>query len=179
MYAYDLHELRFAQIGVVTGWWPALGVASLAVPRNKLWTIIAAHYYPDAAETRTIEWLKVSGNVGFPLRLPATIALGPAARYPLTTEGNQLILLPGEYFLVTRDAATEGSSMIVYYQYVESDLPTMKYHDPQKLLSQDRRKRGFARGSILGSTAAAMGGHAGEGGEGGDPGGGEGGGIPV
>jgi len=124
--------------------------------------------------------------VGFlPLRVPTSIALGAAVFYPLVTEGNQIVLLPTEVIRVTRDVATAGSTMSIYLQYVESDLPTMKYHDPQKLLSQDRRKRGFSRGSILGSTTAAMGGHAGEGGEGGEggggggEGGGGGGGIPV
>ena len=178
MYAYDLHELRFVQIGVASGALGGLTLATAPVPQNKIWTIIAAQYYPDAAETRLVTWSKISGGLVFPLRLPTTIALGPAANYPLTTEGLQLILLPGEYFYLTRDVATAGSTMVVYFQYVESDLPTMKYFDPQKLLSQDRRKRGFARGSILGRAAAAFGGHSAEGGEGGE-GGGEGGGIPV
>jgi len=178
LYAYDLHELRFAQTRQVTSAANSLVVNCHVVPANKLWTILAGRYFPDASETRTVSVSKETMGGTLPIRIPASIALSISVFYPIVTEGNQVVLLPGEYLKVERDVATAGSTMTLTIQIVESDLPTMKYHDPQKLLSQDRRKRGFASASILGSTAAAMGGHAGEGGEGGG-GGGEGGAIPV
>jgi len=183
MFAYRLDELGLVQEYVVNSAVAGVNLTGLIVPRNKIWTILGAAYYPDAAETRLIEFSKLTrAGIRLPLRVPQSIALSTAIRLPLLTEGNQLILLPGEALYVTRDAATAGSIMILRAQFVESDLPTMKYFDPQKLLSQDRRRRGFARASILGRAASALGAHSGEGGEpGGEPGGGggEGGGIPV
>jgi len=184
LYAYDLHELRFVQVRSTVSAADALFVLTTAgfgvVPTNKIWTVLVAEYYPSAAETRSIVVSKYTASSGsVAIRGPQSIALSSTLKYPILTEGNQLILLPGEGLRVDRDAFTAGSTMIIRIQFVESDLPTMKYLDPQKLLSQDRRKRGFARASILGRAAAAFGGHGGEGGEGGEPGGGGGGAIPV
>lgn len=179
MFAYRIDELRLVQEYVINSAIAALSLTSSAVPAGKIWTYLGAAYNPDAAETRLVEFMKLTrAGTAIPLRVPQSIALSTAIRLPLLTEGNQLILLPGEALYITRDAATAGSIMLLRAQFVESDMPIARYIEPQREISIKRRLRGFARLSNLGMARAAMGSDEGEGGEGGGvPG--EGGGLPV
>ena len=180
MFAYRLDELRFVAEDGRTSAADALTWEGLVVPEKKIWTIISGFYFPSAAETRTVEFGKYTRGFTllYPLRTPQSITLGPSIFLPFLTEGNQLILLPGEKLGVRRDVATAGSTMTIYYQYVESDMPIARYIEPQRELSIKRRRPGFAPFSNLGSARSALGSSEGEGGGGeGVPG--EGGGIPV
>ena len=180
MFAYRFDELRLVQESTVVSAADALYVFGAIVPRGKIWTILSAYHAPSAAETRTVEFLKATNSgAHLPLRVPVSIALGALMPYPLLTEGNQLLLMPLERLFTRRDAAVAGSTMTLYFQFVESDMPIARFIEPQRELSIKRRRSGFAPFSNLGSARSALGSHEGEGGggEGGVPG--EGGGIPV
>jgi hypothetical protein len=163
---FDLHEGRFTQSGLRTSAADALTLALPAVvPANKYWTLLGASYNPSATETRVVVWEKVTrGGAVIAVTRPFSIELTTLLKWPLLTEGLELVLFPGEYVQVRRSAATAGSTMSIQFQYVESDLPYYAYTDPQKKLMQATIKHGSvyrATGAI--SQAGPAGGEGGAG----------------
>jgi hypothetical protein len=129
------------------------------VPAKKLWTIQAASYFPDAVETRTVQWLIMNpnGTTLFAVSLPISIALWGAACLPLVTEGLDFCLFPGQYLMVRRDVATVGSAMTMDVIYVESDMPLYHYVEPlEKSRIRKTTLAQFSRGPGQGGPTGAV-----------------------
>lgn len=108
------------------------------VPAGKVWIITAASYIPSAAETQLISFYKTTASTAvYCLLNPISIALFPA-RATFIEQGMEYVLFPGESISVKRAAHTVGSSMNLFYQFVEIDLPLYTYDDPQTVKRQER-----------------------------------------
>ena len=173
--AYKNEELRLVQIRPVYSAADAVSLVSPAVPQGRIWAILAAAYFPSAAETRTITFEKVTiSGAGLTIYNPTTLALSPtgASATPLEN-GTEINLLPGESLRVRRDVATAGSSMTLTIQLVEYDLPLYTYDEPQIV-----KRQGRAMSSLRSRMAGGIGRGGGEA-PGGPGGGGRGRPFPV
>jgi hypothetical protein len=137
---YEVQELRLVQEGTAGSAPNAVSLDSNIVPENKLWTVLCGAYFPSAAETRTVQWAKVSKNGirPFAISVPVAIALSTTIFFPILAAGDEFVLLPGERLKVTRDIATAGSTMSLVFQFIESDLPLYTYIEPQEVLRQTK-----------------------------------------
>lgn len=167
---YRSDELRFPQHYSVTSAVAATfhACTDFVVPANVVRTILFAHYYPDASESRAVYFAVVTAAgimYGFRGPLSYNSAQGQLA---VLEQGNEIRLLPGDYIRFGRDAATAGSSMIFRAVYVDHILPFQKFLDPY---GAARRKSPFIPGYAGGGGGIAGGGGGGGGGsEGGDSG---------
>lgn len=132
--AYSVFDAKFLQWAGSVSAANALTVLALSgVPDGKVWTILGASYYPSTAETRTVAYGVYNGGRVFPVTIAESwpyvgnTNLGLA----LLREGMELRLYPGDYLFVARDAATAGSTMSLFFRYIETDLPPYRYLDPQ------------------------------------------------
>jgi len=127
------------------------------VPEKKLWAIQAASYFPDAAETRTVQWCIVNpaGTALYAVSVPLSIALSTSIFFPLLTEGNEFALLPGQYLQVRRDVATAGSAMTLLALFVEMDMPLYHYTEPLQRL-RERKSASTALQNLTGTGPRIM-----------------------
>ena len=169
--AYGLHDGRFVQEKSAQSAAVATQLQLAPVPADKVWTIIQGAYFPDIAETRTVQFLVVTkSSWEFAISNPAAVALGPNIRLPVVTEGLELRLFPGDVLRIRRDAATALSTMIMGIRYIETDLPYYSYEEPLKKVARVTQRHGSVYRSSGGiSIGGGMpgGGHGGEGGGGG------------
>jgi uncharacterized membrane protein YgcG len=177
MDAYEIHEGRFIQQRTAAS--AVLGTTlNLGYPgpgAGKIWTVLAADYYPDISETAVISWQIVTRiGTSFTVKTPASLALNPLLNhYGLLEQGMELKLFPGEYLMVIRATAGAGSSMIGNVRFIETDLPYYSYEEPlKKIIAQSQK-----HSSVLRGGGGSSGGGRGSGGGGGGPIGG-GGGVP-
>ena len=168
--AYGLHDGRFVQEKSVQSAAVATQLQLAPVPADKVWTIIQGAYFPDIAETRTVQFLVITKSTWeYAISNPAAVALGPNIRLPVVTEGLELKLFPGDSLRIRRDAATALSTMIMGIRYIETDLPYYSYEEPLKKVVRVAQRRGStyrSTGSISEAGGAPPSGHGG-GGEGG------------
>lgn len=146
MALWPLCEARNVQVFQATSAVNADNVA-VGVPgpgRGKVWIVTGCGYRPDTAETQTISFTKVttlypSGAEYSTMALlnPVSLALNPA-RATFVEQGMEFILFPGEYIYVLRGNHTAGSSMHVWLQVIEIDLPLYTYDEPQIVKRADR-----------------------------------------
>jgi hypothetical protein len=147
--AYQIYDSRFISAkrgdSAVNGLFVQVG----GPPVGKVWTIIAASYFPSAAETRTVFWSLISaGNIQYALTVPQAIALSTAVLYPFVIMGLEFKLFPGQSIQVNRDVATAGSTCTINIIYYETDLPPFEYEDPQNIVRAQRLKHGWNLRSI-------------------------------
>lgn len=143
--AFELHEARFVQSTYSSGGLAATTVGTAQVPAGKVWTIRFASYYPDIAETKIIWFYVVArSTILYAITRPVSIALSSTAQFPMLENGMELKLYPGESLGVRRDSATAGSTMLIYFCYIESDLPYYAYEEPQNKTVQKYRQHGSA-----------------------------------
>jgi len=170
--AYALGEARFINYGQSVAGAGALLVGTAQVPRNCVWTILSALAYCSVAETQ-VYWFAILGQDTnyYPVTQPASISIAPAVVqwYPMLREGMELKLFPGEQLYAYRAAATAGSTLGLFFRYIESNLPLFNEVEPQL-----QRKLFSSRPSNIGRGIAAriLPGRA-PGGGGGEGGGGE------
>lgn len=132
MALYDVSELRLVQTrsagSAANALWTEIADA---VPAGKIWNIIGIGYLPSVAETQVVSFEKVTRE-SQPIGIlnPVSLNLNPAIATGLT-EGMEIALLPGEKIRVRRVAATAGSTMAFYIQFVEADMPLYEYTEPQ------------------------------------------------
>lgn len=109
----------------------ALQINAAVVPAGKIWVVIGVSYRPSVAETQVVGFDKVTaaGN-NMALLNPVSMNLNPCFATCIS-EGMLLYLLPGEYIVVRRVAATGGSTMVGRMQFVEYDMPLYDYIEPQ------------------------------------------------
>jgi len=139
---FDLHEGRQVQNKAKTSAADALFIKGDSVPDGKIWTIIAAALYPSVAETRVVLFERNAKDFGpYPITIPFSASLDTTIRYPMLTEGNEYLLLPGESITGRRIAATAGSTITLYFEFVESDLPYYSYIEPVRKLVSKRSSR--------------------------------------
>jgi uncharacterized membrane protein YgcG len=171
MDGYEIHDGRLLQQHATISAADALLVLGQIVPANKLWTVLLGLYIPSAAETRTVWWsIYTIGGVQFPVGIPAAIALSSTIPLPLLTEGMELKLWPGDRLRVSRDVATAGSTMTIYYRFIETDLPYYSYIEPLNKVIRRSQQHGSAYrsgGGISPGSPGSGGGSPGRGGEGG------------
>jgi hypothetical protein len=94
---------------------------------------VAAGYHPSVAETQVVGWMKLdNNNYRYQLVNPASMALSPTIQaFTFIEQGMECMLFPGDYIYARRNAATGGSTMTLYLEYVEIDLPLYVYEEPQ------------------------------------------------
>lgn len=149
MDAWDLHEARLIQEQYANSAVAGLSVTSARVPAGKVWTIVRASCAPDADETQLYAWrIAAASGTGFTITYPQQLALTPDLGIPLVTEGWEMKLYPGEAIQCMRDAATAGSTMVMRYAYIETDLPFYAYSEPLKPVVDTHR----AHGSVYRAT---------------------------
>ena len=143
--AYDLHESRLVQQNNSGSAADALLVDSAAVPAGKVWTIIRADVKPSAAETQVYCFQVFSATgLGYTVTLPMSVALGIAYGLPLLEQGNEMKLFPGDRLRARRAAATAGSNIVIYYEYIETDLPYYSYVEPLNKVVKAKIQHGSA-----------------------------------
>lgn len=170
---FNIGEYRFVQWRTNNSAANALNVSTYyPVPENKIWTVIAIGYKPSVAETKIISAVKVdSGSREYALLNPVSLALVPASATFLDA-GSYIELLPGETVKFLRDSATAGSTMGVYFQFVEWDMPLYDYTEPQEAKRIRKNALGlFERPGVFGGgfSGGGAGGGRGTGGAGGRP----------
>lgn len=178
--AHNLSDIRLSQIrsnlSAANALVVTLGYSGPA--EGKLWTVTGIGYKPSVAETQVVSFEKYSAKYGatFALLNPIEMNLNPA--YGTCIEQGQVLqLFPGDYINVRRVAATAGSTMAVYIELIETDLPLYEYTEPQMV-----KRNTIARGTILRRIGGVSGGGVSGGGivgGGHPPGGGGGGALPV
>lgn len=161
--AARLDEGKFQQSGSVTSAVAALTVESPAVPAGKIWTVLAVSYYPSVGEARVLHFNIQKNGVWLSATIPASVALTLESLVGFVDPPTPMILFPGDKFRVKREAATAGSTMIMQYAYIESDMPPMAYIEPQREIARRRRSGIYPPGSPIGAARAAVGGHESEG----------------
>lgn len=137
---WPLCEARQAQWRYNTSAVAALSVGTAAiVPAGKVWCVFGVGYIPSVAETKIISFEKINANAGIGVGLlnPVSMLLNPASATCIE-QGMELFLLPGEYIQARRDSATAGSTMTIYMEFVEIDLPLYVYDEPQVVKRQER-----------------------------------------
>ncbi len=169
--AYETHDARYIQYRSYGSAANALVVYGDVVPAGKVWTIIQAAIETSVAETQDF-WFSVNASlINFPVTTPTSFALAPASAkyYPMLREGMELRLYPGEKLAGQRAAATAGSTITIFYRWIETDLPYYKYIEPLNRVVQSRRKHGEAYrttgGISPGSPPPSGGGGGSDGGE--------------
>lgn len=174
--AYEVYEGRYLAEGISTSAANGLFEQVGPVPANRVWTILKARLAPSVAETQYV-WFSVVTRTSqvVPVTAPIQAALAPAVEqnYPLLREGMELKLFPGEYIRAYRAAATAGSTIAIYAQYIDSPLPIYEEYEPQVRRAQIK-KRSTGQRSIGGGGGSS----GGEGPEAGPPPGGPGESIP-
>lgn len=153
--AYQVHDGQFVIDAYAQSAVNGLTVLAAVVPAGKVWTVIAASMYPDAPETRTVHFSRVtrSGQT-MAITIPVEIALSATIQYPLLTQGNELKLYQGERLRADRSVAAAGSTFFILFQYIETDMPLYRYEEPQKEKMRQTFKRGIAT-AVSGITAPA------------------------
>jgi len=166
--AYEVYEGRFIQLSTASSAVAATTISSLPVPAQKVMTILAGGYYPDAAETKIVSMnIATASGSSYPIAYPVSILLNTVSRFPVVTEGMELKLFPGEYIYVTRDSATAGSIMVLQLRFVLNDLPYYAYKDPLSPTVEVNRKHGSvyrsSGGISQGGSSSVPGGNLGQG----------------
>lgn len=174
-----LDEIRLVELIDITSasdaW--SLSTISRPVPAGKIWTVFVAQYFPSVEETKLIRVGKITqSGLLMTFRGPITIQLNDGWAYPFVEGGDPFVLFPREALFVARFNPTVGSTMRLQAQFVESDLPLMKYVEPQRVLSRRRRQAAYGPLSNLDVARSDAGSHEGQFGGGGDSDGGPGGG---
>jgi uncharacterized membrane protein YgcG len=153
--AFELHEARRVQERFASSAADALSVSGLAVPEGKVHTVRFINYTPSTAETRTVYAAVVGRSTTiFSILRPASIALSTSIRFAALEQGNELKLYPGEYIVIYRDVATAGSSMYVWWSFIESDLPYYAYEEVLKKVVRTSKRHGVFGGTAGGAIAA-------------------------
>lgn len=157
MDAYEIHDARQLQDLTRNSSVASLSTYIGPVPSGKVWTVLAASYNPDTAETRTVHWQLLSrGTIAYALTRPVSIALSGTLLFPLLDQVGELKLFPGEYLYIQRDAATAGSVMQIKARVIENDLPYYSYIEPLAKVVQLAQKRGvITRTSSVGAAVSA------------------------
>lgn len=152
--AYELYDCKFVQWTSSTSAANALTVlCTTPVPAGKLWTIIGGVYYPSAAETRTVVFGIYNPSYVYPITKAESWAYVGNTNLGLSPvrEGMEIKLYPGDYLFVARDVATAGSTMTIGFRFIESDLPLLRYVEPQRQVPSRRQ----AHSTGLRSTPSA------------------------
>lgn len=151
---YALQDGRY--IMLVTGSSAVAGLTAqtAAVPAGKVWTVIGCNGICSVAETRTVGYSMITagGNI-IMLTQPVSFAYLNSAYlgFPLTREGMEVKLWPGDSIVYCRDAATAGSTITVYARVIETDLPLYTYDEPQVV---KRQKQGISQlRQVIGAAA--------------------------
>lgn len=176
---YKLEESRLIQYRSGTSAANALNYSFSydPCPTGKCRVVTALGYIPSVAETQIVSVDKVNATagMGFGILNPVSLNLNPAYA-TFIEQGMEYILFPADYLVVRRVAATAGSTMSVYIQFVEIDQPLYTYDEPHVVQKQKR-----VLSSVLRARIGGGGGRSGPGGSPGPIGHGGGGGtsIPV
>lgn len=136
--AYRIDECRFLQTVDATSAADATVIAlGRSVPPGKIWTLFSWDYYPTATETVEV-WFYVLNALTSKAHYFnwASRAFTGYGRIPALAGMDEMKLFPGDEPRVGRKTATAGSSMVMTIRLIESDLPFIKYVEPQ-----DERKR--------------------------------------
>ncbi len=150
---WRLEEARLRQYRGASSAANALSVSAPAVPEGKVWVVIGVGYTPSVAETQVVSFARIWPGVGsLSLLNPVSMNLNPAFATPIE-QGMEFYLFPGEYLQAQRVAATAGSTMALYLEFIEIDLPLYTYEDPQEVKRQAR-----VRSSLLSRLGGVTGG---------------------
>lgn len=156
-------ELRFVEQQSVTSAANELYVQSGAVPSGKIWTVIAAHYYVSAGETRELHFGRVTRAGTFIAHTYfGSLAVTVDSRIPGVPATDPMILFPGERLQFQRVGFTAASTISLQWYFIQTDMPFMKYHEPQREIVTKK-------GVYLRGFGGARGGGRGEGGGGSAP----------
>ena len=166
--AYKNEEIRLIQERVSTSAADALYINIGTVPEGKIWTVTCFGYRPSVAETQVVSFQKVTrAGTTMALLNPISLNLNPAYA-TFIEQGMSYQLFPNEYIFARRVAATGGSTMSLWMQFIESDLPIYTYEEPQIVKRTARalsniRQRMSGGGSLRGGGGEAPGGPGGGG----------------
>lgn len=155
--AYELYDGKFVQTIQAVSAANALTILTTrAVPDGKIWTILGANYEPSAAETKVVAWGVYTRNAQvYPITIPQSFQYLPTLGlgFPCVREGMEIKLLPGDYLFAARDSATAGSTMAILVRFVETDMPLLRYVEPQREVPQRR----VAHSTIFSASPGAAG----------------------